>query len=89
MNLCRRCRVSGRVQGVYFRGSTQREARRLGVTGYAVNRPDGSVEVLACGPAHAVDALAAWLWSGPPSADVRDVECETAAVDPPPDFTTG
>lgn len=89
MNVCRRCRVSGTVQGVWFRGSTQREAIKLGVTGYAVNLPDGSVEVLACGPDHAVAALAQWLWTGPPHAVVRNVDCETVEVAPPSDFSTG
>ncbi|MEE4274840.1 MAG: protein-L-isoaspartate(D-aspartate) O-methyltransferase, partial [Thermoleophilia bacterium] len=50
-------RISGRVQGVFYRASTQREARRLGVAGYAKNRRDGSVEVWAQGDAAAVDAL--------------------------------
>ena len=43
---CRRYIVTGRVQGVWFRGSTRGEAQRLGITGHAVNRPDGSVEVV-------------------------------------------
>jgi acylphosphatase len=81
--------VTGRVQGVFFRASTQREARRLGVTGHAVNLPDGAVEVLACGSGHAVEALTAWLWSGPPHAAVRDVECVAVEAQPPADFTTG
>ena len=55
---CRQCWVSGRVQGVYFRGATQRRAEELGVTGYARNLPDGRVEVLACGAAEAVAACA-------------------------------
>jgi acylphosphatase len=81
MTTCLRCIVSGRVQGVFFRASTQRQARQLGVTGYAKNLPDGSVEVLACGDASAVQRLAAWLRVGPPAANVTAVECE--AVDTP------
>jgi len=53
-----RCRVSGRVQGVFYRASTRAQAQVLGVTGYARNLPDGSVEVLACGERAAVDSLA-------------------------------
>src|SRR5262245_33112040 len=41
--------VRGRVQGVYFRAAAQREAKRLGITGWVRNRPDGSVELCAEG----------------------------------------
>jgi acylphosphatase len=88
MNVCVRCRVSGRVQGVFFRASTQRHARMLGVTGYARNLPDGSVEVLACGSESAVAQLRDWLWQGPPTSRVSEVECETTVTAPPQDFTT-
>lgn len=76
MSVCCRCIVSGRVQGVRYRASTQQRARALGVTGHAVNLPDGSVEVLACGPEQAVAELQAWLWQGPPAASVSEVSCE-------------
>ena len=90
MTLARRCRVSGRVQGVFFRASTRRRAEALGVSGHALNLPDGSVEVLAVGPAEAVEALCAWLWEGPPAAEVREVRCETlAAVPAVRGFVTG
>ena len=49
--------VYGRVQGVWFRDSTRREAERLLITGHAINLPDGNVEVLACG---STAALASW-----------------------------
>jgi acylphosphatase len=75
---CRRFRVTGRVQGVFFRDSTREEARRLGLTGYANNMPDGSVEVLACGTDAALDKLAAWLQKGPPMASVAAVEASEA-----------
>jgi acylphosphatase len=80
MSICLRCVVSGRVQGVFFRASTQRQAQQLGISGYAKNLPDGSVEVLACGDAQAVHQLSAWLWVGPPAASVTAVECETVDV---------
>lgn len=72
----RRCvlfRVTGRVQGVYFRGSTRRVASRLGITGHAINKPDGSVEVLACGEESALEEMAAWLAKGPTGARVDGV----------------
>lgn len=85
-----RCRVSGRVQGVFFRASTQRRARILGLTGYARNLDDGSVEVLAVGQGAALGELRAWLAVGPPAARVDAVECEPGPVpDPvPEDFST-
>ncbi len=89
MKVCYRCRVIGRVQGVWFRGSTRSEAQKLGVTGHAVNLPDGSVEVLACGEPQAVDRLRDWLWLGPPAARVDDVQCEAVEVAAPGDFRVG
>jgi len=86
--ICARCIVTGRVQGVFFRASTEREARQLGVTGYARNLPDGTVEVLACGEAAAVEELKLWLWTGPPASQVRDVVCESVDVPVPESFST-
>ena len=87
MSTCIRCLVSGRVQGVFFRASTRRQAQRLGVTGYARNLADGSVEVLACGEAGAVEQLQQWLWVGPSAASVTSVRCESATDQPPADFS--
>jgi acylphosphatase len=69
----RRFRITGTVQGVYFRHSTRVEAERLALTGYARNLPDGSVEVLAQGAAAAVAELHRWLHEGPRSARVEAV----------------
>ena len=70
----RRFRVTGRVQGVYFRHSTRLEAERLQLAGYARNLPDGSVEVAAQGAPDAVEELRRWLHRGPRSARVEAVE---------------
>lgn len=78
MKICRRCLVSGKVQGVFYRASTAEQANRLGVTGYAKNLSDGRVEVLACGETLAVEQLVAWLRQGPPMAKVTDVDVEEA-----------
>jgi len=80
------------VQGVYFRGSTAVEAQRLGVCGRAVNLDDGRVEVVAFGPAAAVEELAAWLQQGPRWAQVTGVEStveDPASVGQVVGFTTG
>lgn len=68
--ITRRYLVEGRVQGVFFRASTQAEAVRLGLLGWVRNLPDGRVEVLASGTAAAQQALATWLAVGPPLAKV-------------------
>lgn len=84
-----RCLVSGRVQGVWFRGTTQTQATRLGVTGHARNLEDGRVEVLAFGDDAAVDQLVAWLHRGPTLARVEHVDITVIdAAEPPPAFTT-
>ncbi len=66
--------VRGRVQGVYFRASTQREARRLGLSGWVKNRPDGSVEVLAEGEEASIRELYGWAQKGPSAARVDRVD---------------
>ena len=77
----RRFRVTGKVQGVYFRHSTRLEAERLALSGYARNLPDGSVEVLVRGPAAAAVELHRWLHRGPKSARVEAVEEMEPAYD--------
>lgn len=69
--------VYGSVQGVGFRYTTQQEAQRLGLVGYARNLDDGSVEVVACGEAENVNKLIEWLKAGGPrSARVDKVLTE-------------
>jgi acylphosphatase len=65
--------VDGHVQGVWFRASADREAARLGISGSAENRYDGSVELVAEGDEPAVDQFVAWAKVGPPRAVVTDV----------------
>lgn len=80
---CLRFIVTGRVQGVFFRASTRERATALGLTGRAINREDGSVEVVACGEAPALEALHRWLRRGPPAAHVTAVTVESQP-DPDP-----
>lgn len=82
MTVCKRFRVVGRVQGVWYRASTRERALALGLRGYAKNLPDGSVEVLAEGDAHAVNELEVWLWQGPAAAEVSDVTGEIVLDSP-------
>lgn len=84
---CRHFRVTGRVQGVFFRDSTRQVAQTLKLTGYARNMPDGSVEVLACGVSESLDRLETWLHSGPPYAKVAGVEATAVEMAKPPSFT--
>jgi acylphosphatase len=89
--IARRCLVSGRVQGVFYRASAARRAGELGVRGYARNLPGGEVEVLACGSAADVQAFIDWLWIGPSAAKVVAVDVsviELMAGDWPAAFTT-
>ena len=83
-----RCHVLGRVQGVFFRQSTKEEADRLGITGYAFNLPDGSVEVLACGDKTALEQLKRFLSSGPRHARVDTIDCRVVDVEMPARFKT-
>lgn len=87
MALCLKCRVSGDVQGVFYRASARHEAEQLKVTGYAKNLRDGSVEVLACGEKESVDNFCAWLSKGPSQAKVTHVSCEVVDVDCPAVFS--
>jgi acylphosphatase len=72
--------VYGLVQGVYFRDTTQQQAKALGVNGWVRNRPDGSVEVTAEGQKPALDLLLAFLHKGPTHAQVEKVEAVWAAA---------
>lgn len=73
-------RVTGRVQGVSFRAYAERQAQRLGVTGWVRNEPDGSVAAHAEGEPAAVEAFVDWCREGPSYARVDGVEVTPAAV---------
>ncbi len=76
-----RCIVKGRVQGVFFRATTRAKAIELGLRGSVRNRPDGTVEVVACGKPAQLQALQEWLWQGPATAQVNDVQCTRSKED--------
>jgi acylphosphatase len=71
-----RVRISGWVQGVFFRSSTRDKARSLDVTGWVRNLYDGAVEGLFEGDENAVSRLITWCHHGPPGARVKDVQVE-------------
>ncbi|HEY6592682.1 MAG TPA: acylphosphatase [Asanoa sp.] len=77
----RRVIVSGRVQGVFFRDTCRREAARRGVAGWVRNRADGTVEAAFEGRPEAVDALVAWVRTGPPHAAVTGVDVRAEPVE--------
>jgi len=90
--LHRRCLVSGRVQGVYYRATAARRARELALRGHARNLDDGRVEVLVVGPAAEVEEFVAWLWIGSSASKVTAVEVlalEPEAAGGLQGFTTG
>ena len=72
--IAKKCLVGGRVQGVFYRATAAHRARELGITGHALNLPDGRVEVLACGDAEAVQSFIEWLWTGSSASKVTSVE---------------
>jgi acylphosphatase len=74
--IARKCLVSGRVQGVFYRASAASRGRELGLRGHARNLADGRVEVLVAGPEAQVAEFLAWLWIGSSAAQVTAVEVE-------------
>jgi len=66
--------IFGRVQGVYFRASAQREAKRLGLVGWAKNRTGGSVEIVVEGEEERVKEFLNWAQHGPATARVDKIE---------------
>ncbi|WP_135609428.1 acylphosphatase [Methanococcoides sp. AM1] len=73
-NACAEVYVSGRVQGVYFRGFTQKVATRLGLVGYARNLPDGRVKVIAQGKRSLISELLDNLRIGPEHSSVESID---------------
>jgi len=69
-------RISGRVQGVWFRQSTKKTADRYGVTGWCRNTPDGSVEAVFEGEEDQVKSAVSWCKTGPRLARVDDLQVE-------------
>lgn len=69
-----RVSISGRVQGVFFRASAAQEAKRLDLSGFACNEPDGSVMIEVQGDDPALKRFLEWARRGPKSARVDDLK---------------
>jgi len=80
--------VSGRVQGVFFRASTREEAKKLGLSVWVRNLPNGRVEGRASGPEASLHTFRLWLQQGPPMAKVSNLEIEEVEDSGRNDFAT-
>ena len=80
--------ISGRVQGVGYRYSTVKEARRLGVKGWVQNLPDGRVEAVFEGMREIVEEIIIWCHKGPTASAVKDVAVEYEEPEGLPGFET-
>jgi len=69
-------RIYGRVQGVFFRANTRKQARKRGLGGWVKNLDDGSVEAIIEGPEDDVREVVDWTREGPPRANVEDLEVD-------------
>mgnify|MGYP006286759827 CR=1 FL=1 len=69
--------ISGRVQGVFYRATTKRRAKKLNLTGWVKNLEDGRVEVVAEGKKGDIDEFQSFLEKGPIGAKVKDMKLET------------
>jgi len=78
--------IKGKVQGVYYRQTTQEKAMALGITGTARNLPDRSVKIIATGTREQLDKLLAWCRQGPSRAEVSGIETKDEELRSFPDF---
>ena len=74
-------RVSGQVQGVFFRDSTREKAEELGLAGWVKNLPDGKVEAVFEGPSERVREIVRWCEEGPRHASVEHVDADFESAD--------
>lgn len=79
--------VEGRVQGVFYRASTRDKARELGLAGYVMNQPDGSVLIRAEGEVEVLTRLIDWCHQGPRNAAVTHVHSRELPLENFNDFT--
>jgi len=77
----RMVRVTGKVQGVFYRAWAQGQARELGISGWIRNCPDGSVEAYLGGDENSVERMIARMRRGPSNAQVEEISVEEAPVE--------
>lgn len=80
MQTARHLSITGRVQGVGYRGWFTGQARRAGLTGWVRNRTDGTVEALVAGDADAIELFLITCWEGPPASRVDAIEVTGAIL---------
>jgi acylphosphatase len=85
--LAQRFLIEGRVQGVAYRASAQRQATQLGLTGWVRNTAEGAVEAYAVGTPEQLASFADWLWQGPRLARVTAVSIAAAPLASLPTFS--
>jgi acylphosphatase len=73
-------KVSGRVQGVFFRACTRDTAEALGVRGFVRNEPDGSVYIEAEAQEDTLEKFVQWCWLGSPGSKVAGVAVREGEV---------
>jgi len=86
MNVHVNISVSGRVQKIGFRYSTQEVANQLNILGFVQNLPDGSVYIEAEGAEEDIKTFMGWCHEGPRWAHVDKVEVEKSAMKNFPTF---
>ncbi len=74
MMFCCQIKIYGRTQGVFFRHFARQEAKKFGLSGWAKNLPDGSVEIVACGDKEKINEFIKWCCQGPELAKVEKVD---------------
>ena len=72
--VCIHAIISGKVQGVFYRGNTEKKAKSFHLTGWVRNNENGTVELIACGDENNIKKLIEWLWKGPLLARVTNVD---------------
>lgn len=71
---CIEVKISGKVQGVYFRAHTKDQAEKLGLKGFVKNMADGSVMATVEGTSEQLNAFINWCKEGSPNSNVKNVE---------------